>query len=149
MTSDLRPTIGPADMQERLQRACARLCEAKSWETAAAQADLRRVVALAWPYVDRYSRSKFVAWLDDELLYAPPPNLKPEDVEDIELTGILQDWPKVLMGLSGKDRDFGADVEKRRRFRNWKPSEKQTAWIKRLHADWKMHSDDTDIEVTE
>ena len=54
---------------------------------------------------------------------------------------ILKNWPKVIEGLSGQDRTFALDVQKRRSWKKWKPSPKQMNWIRRLHDDWRKWQD--------
>jgi hypothetical protein len=59
-----------------------------------------------------------------------------EEREDAELEFILNLWPKVLEGdLDEASREFAQDVDKRRRWKRWHPSEKQRAWIVRIWAE--------------
>jgi hypothetical protein len=137
------------EFAERLAVLSARLVASPDWSLPSAQGDIRRIVALCWPHIDRYSRSKFIAYLDDDWLFHPPENIDPADIADLELTAILENWPDVLPGLQGVDLKFAQDVDKRRRWRKWKPSEKQIQWIKALWASRPEVEGDVDLELTE
>jgi hypothetical protein len=59
-----------------------------------------------------------------------------EEREDAELEMILLQWPKVLDGtLDEKSREFALDVDKRRRWKRWHPSEAQRKWIMQIWHD--------------
>lgn len=122
------------EVQERFKVISDRLQANSDWTSLAAQADMRRMVALCWPNIDFFSRSKFITFLDSDWLFNPPPEVKPETLADLELMNILKIWSDVLPGLEGKERQFAMDVDKRRRWRNWKPTEKQVEWIKVIYA---------------
>lgn len=129
------------EVRDKIAAASLRLANASDWNCAGAQADLRRLVALCWPFVDYFSRTKFIAFQDEFALYSPPPGIDPIDREELELMTILKNWPKVIEGLSGQDRTFALDVQKRRSWKKWKPSPKQMNWIRRLHDDWRKWQD--------
>lgn len=121
----------PPTPQEIIGRACERLSKMQSLSAVAAQPDLRRLVGLCWPYIDYYTRSRFVTHLDDELLY-----VKPDWVEsrgDPFLDHILRFWHVMpAFAQNNKERAFIADVAKRVQSSGWRPSPKQEDWIRRL-----------------
>lgn len=132
--------------QDRLKRFADRLHQMDDWDDPAAQGPLRLLVALCWPYIDLYSRSKFVLCLDRDYLYKPFPDDDPGDADDVEIAVILREWHKILPTLSGKDRDFALSIAKRSKWKGFNPSPKQRAWIRQI---WKERSIEAELEVTE
>lgn len=132
-----------ADDRDKLVDLCARLAGRKNWQEFGAQKELKLLLVCIWRHLDHYSRSKFVASLDNGFQFRPVPDPKPDD--DAELSMILRRWDEVVPHLHGAEREFAEDVLKRRYWKNWRPSEKQRAWIGRIWAAFI----DADVEVVE
>lgn len=100
----------------------------------------KQLLVALWMALDPWERKVFlgrVQW-DEDYQYVQPPSigktLPKDEVLDAELVRVLKNWPAVLTGLEGAELDFANDVEKRRHWKNWKPSEKQIEWIMAIYA---------------
>lgn len=107
----------------------------------------KRLLVLVWKTLPKEARTEFMRRLNDDLEFVPAYCPTKEEREDADLERALSNWPKVLDGdLDEVSRDFARDVDKRRRWKNWNPSEKQRAWIMRL---WSEHGTEAEEVIEE
>lgn len=138
-------------MKAKILNLAQRLHDANNKET---QRNLVKVLTLElWKVLPVEERRKFLSrvWICYPYDFIEWEKRFP-DCNDAELENVARHWGYVMPTLSGDDVHFGRSFEKLIRFRKT-PSEKQSAWAKRLFSDWKTHrvEDETpdEIEVTE
>ena len=102
----------------------------------------KRAVLALWSVLTPEDRRQFLERIDQEgdLSFI---EFRPQfpGLDDPVLEAAARAWGLITPNLEGADAEFGADVAKRMRWRNWKPSPKQADWMKRLYRNWKKWRD--------
>lgn len=107
----------------------------------------KKMMTACWMGFEYSTRRTFVSCIDydGDLAYEKPYRPKPDAILDAGLAGVLKRWPEVLDGLSGAELDFANDIEKRRKWRKWAPSDKQVQWIMRIWSDHIINEPEMDV----
>jgi len=121
------------------------LCQQPNWLTPRSVGLIKLILSSLWNRLSLYDREKFMACVDEDLIFTAPEKTPKDMADEAELSRILRDWTQVLDGLTGKELDFANDVATRRRWKNWRPTEGQEAWIRRIWQDRHVK----DMEVLE
>ena len=111
------------------------LCQQPNWLTPRSVGLIKLILSSLWNRLSLYDREKFMACIDETLTFVPPEKTPQAMQDEAELARILRDWGQVLDGLTGKEAAFASDVAARRKWRGWRPTPGQEAWIRRIWAD--------------
>lgn len=107
----------------------------------------KRLVVLCWLHMTPGDRWSFWDRTAPNTLDFTPPE-PGEAVPDSDWAFIRRRWHEVVPRIADeKSRTFAQDVNKRRKFSNWVPTEGQMKWIKQIWKDY--GTDEPEVSVVE
>lgn len=110
------------------------LCQQSDWQGRRSTGLIKLILSSLWNHLPYWDRVKFMACIDEDLVFSLPDKTPKKMQDEADLARALRDWSSVLEHLSGDELAFANDVDIRRRWKRWQPTEKQAAWIMRI---WK------------